>query len=187
MPSAAKLANGLNVFALVIYIPDPLGKFLDDLRRELVPGCSPHAHVSVLPPRPLSVEVEVACAQARIAAEQFEPFEVEAADIDVFPVTNVIYINLGLGAEELRRMHRAMNSGDLAYAEPFEYHPHITLAQEIGAEQTQRLKELANEKWQAFAAGRTFRAERVVFVQNTSGNQWIDLAGISLGAVPVSR
>jgi len=28
----------LNVFALVIYIPDPLGRFLDDLRRELVPG-----------------------------------------------------------------------------------------------------------------------------------------------------
>ena len=36
----------LNVFALVIYVPGPLGKFLDDLRRKLVPGCNPHAHVS---------------------------------------------------------------------------------------------------------------------------------------------
>src|ERR1035438_9490908 len=46
----------LNVFALVIYIHDPLGSFLDDLRRQLVPGCNPHAHVSVLPPRPLAVD-----------------------------------------------------------------------------------------------------------------------------------
>jgi hypothetical protein len=46
----------LNVFALVIYIGDPLGRFLDDLRRELSPQCNPHAHVSVLPPRPLSVD-----------------------------------------------------------------------------------------------------------------------------------
>ena len=50
----------LNVFALVIYIPDPLGRFLDDLRTELVPGCNPHAHVSVLPPRPLAVDWQVA-------------------------------------------------------------------------------------------------------------------------------
>ena len=53
----------LNVFALVIYIPDPLGRFLDDLRRELVPGCNPHAHVSVLPPRPLAVDWQVASEQ----------------------------------------------------------------------------------------------------------------------------
>ena len=41
----------MNQFALVIYIPDPLGRFLDDLRRELAPDCVPHAHVSVLPPQ----------------------------------------------------------------------------------------------------------------------------------------
>ncbi len=53
----------LNVFALVIYIPDPLGRFLDDLRTALVPGCNPHAHVSVLPPRPLAVDWQVAASR----------------------------------------------------------------------------------------------------------------------------
>src|SRR5215472_12727665 len=57
------------VYALVIYIPDPLGKFLDELRRELVPGCNPHAHVSVLPPRPLAVDWEEASQFARELAE----------------------------------------------------------------------------------------------------------------------
>ena len=42
----------VNSFSLVAYIPDPLRKFLDDLRRELVPGCVPNAHVTILPPRP---------------------------------------------------------------------------------------------------------------------------------------
>ena len=44
----------LNIYALVIYVPAPLGRFLDDLRRELVPTYKPRAHVSVLPPRPLA-------------------------------------------------------------------------------------------------------------------------------------
>ena len=40
-------------FALVAYIPDPLASFLDNLRLELTPACKPHAHVTILPPRPL--------------------------------------------------------------------------------------------------------------------------------------
>ena len=52
--------DGVNSYALVSYIPDPLRRFLDDLRRELVPGCVPAAHVTVLPPRPLSGTVEEA-------------------------------------------------------------------------------------------------------------------------------
>ena len=42
-PRADPADERLNVFALVIYIPDPLGQFLDDLRRELVPHYNPHA------------------------------------------------------------------------------------------------------------------------------------------------
>src|SRR3954471_14320649 len=81
----------LNVYALVIYIPDPLGRFLDDLRKELVPGCNPHAHVSVLPPRPLAVDWQVASEQVRRCASGRPPFDVKLGAIRMFPVTNVIY------------------------------------------------------------------------------------------------
>ena len=91
----------LNVFALVIYIPDPLGRFLDDLRRELVPGCNPHAHVSVLPPRPLAVDWQVASEQVRQCAAARPPFEIALERIRMFPVTNVIYIELGQGRGEM--------------------------------------------------------------------------------------
>ena len=91
----------LNVYALVIYIPDPLGRFLDDLRKELVPGCNPHAHVSVLPPRPIAVDWQVAGEQVRVCAGNWTPFEIKLEGIRIFPVTNVIYVELGQGAEEM--------------------------------------------------------------------------------------
>src|SRR5580658_6584584 len=95
----------LNVFALVIYIPGPLGAFLDDLRRELVPHYNPHAHVSVLPPRPLAVPWQTASEEARALTADWAPFDVELTKVAVFPLTGVVYIELGEGAGELRRMH----------------------------------------------------------------------------------
>jgi 2'-5' RNA ligase len=175
----------LNVYALVIYIPDPLGRFLDDLRKELVPGCNPHAHVSVLPPRPIAVDWQVAGEQVRACAGNWTPFEIKLESIRIFPVTNVIYVELGQGAEEMFRIHAAMNSQALEFDEPFAYHPHITLAQEIPPAGVPAVHGRAQEIWEAYRGPRSFRAERATFVQNTLGNCWIDLAEFSLGAVAV--
>lgn len=175
----------LNVFALVIYIPDPLGRFLDDLRRELVPGCNPHAHVSVLPPRPLAVDWQIASEQVRQCAAVRRPFEVALGAIRMFPVTNVIYIELARGAGELFEMHDAMNSQALEFAEPFQYHPHITVAQEIPLGTVAEVDRRAKEMWDEYTGPRTFLAERTAFVQNTLKNCWIDLAESDLGTVAV--
>jgi 2'-5' RNA ligase superfamily len=171
----------LNVFALVVYIPDPLGKFLDDLRRILVPGCSPHAHVSLLPPRPLAVDWPVASEKVRTVLQGCPPFEVELTKIEVFPVTDVIYISIGHGASELRRIHTEMNSGPLEFQEPFSYHPHITLAQELPREKVAATTELAERLWREYTGPRCFSASYAAFVQNSLGNYWIDLAEYSLG------
>lgn len=177
-------AERLNAFALVIYIADPLGRFLDDLRRELVPGYNPHAHVSVLPPRPLRVDWRDASKQARSLTEGWTPFDVELTEIGIFPVTNVIYLEVGKGASDLKSMHRAMNQGPLGFDEPFPYHPHITLAQEIPPGHVTEVHELARGRWREFRGNRTFHAERTVFVQSTLHDCWIDLADYPLGAVP---
>ena len=139
-----------NVFALVIYIPDPLGRFLDDLRTELVPGCNPHAHVSVLPPRPLAVDWRVAGEQVQACAEQWTPFEIVLGRIRIFPVTNVIYLELAKAAGEMFRIHDAMNSEALAFNEPFAYHPHITLAQEIPPGEVAGINRRAEELWDGY-------------------------------------
>jgi 2'-5' RNA ligase len=173
----------LNVYALVIYIPDPLGRFLDDLRRELVPGCSPHAHVSVLPPRPLGADWQAASEQVQAFTAGQRPFPVELGQIRIFPVTNVIYIEVRSGKEELSSMHDALNGSALMFEEPFVYQPHVTLAQEIPGGEAAAVYELARRRWEEFPGERVFRADRAAFVQNTMGNRWIDLANFALGAV----
>jgi 2'-5' RNA ligase len=172
----------LNVFALVIYIPDPLGTFLDTLRKELVPQYNPHAHISVLPPRPLAVPWQTASDEAEALAANWTPFEIELTGVAVFPLTGVIYIEIGGGTGELRRMHAAMNTTSLAFQEPFAYHPHITLAQELPLGNVAEVRELAAQRWKDYTGRRSFCAERAVFVQNTLSNCWIDLAEYSLGS-----
>jgi len=173
--------EGLNVFALVIYVPDPLGRFLDDLRRELVPHDNPHAHVSVLPPRPLEVEWQSASSQTRMLVEAWPPFDVELTTVEVFPATDVIYLEVGSGAAELRLMHDAISTRDLQCLEPFPYHPHITLAQDIAHDNVPALHERAGRRWREFPGSRSFRVERAVFVQHTKAGRWLDLAEYNLG------
>ena len=175
----------LGLFAVVIYVPDPLGRFLDGLRKELVPGCSMRAHVSVLPPRPLGADWRIAREQAHTLAEAWTPFEIEASSIEVFASTSVVYLQIGAGADDLHRMHDAMNIGALEFQELFPYHPHITLAQDIPQDTVPAVRDLAARRWEKFRAGRSFRAERLVFVRNTVGAYWKDLAEFSLGAVAV--
>lgn len=175
----------LNQFAVVIYIPEPLSRFLDDLRLELAPDCRPRAHVSVLPPRPIGVPWQQAAEEARLMAGEFAPFEIEAGNLALFPPTQVIYLEIARGAEQLHRMHDALGRGSLSFDEPFPYHPHITVAQELDPDTVTQAYEHAAKRWQAHTGPRTFRAEKAVFVQNTSKNHWIDLAELSLGVVPV--
>jgi len=175
----------LNVYALVIYIPDPLGRCLDDLRRELVPEYNPHAHVSVLPPRTLAGDWHTASEHARALAGSWAPFDVELTRLDIFPVTDVLYLEVGAGASELCEMHAAMNADALAFEEPFAYHPHVTLAQEVPHDKVPAMHELACRRWAEYQGSRIFRAERAVLVQNTLDNRWIDLAEYSLGSLAV--
>lgn len=179
------LEERLNLFALVIYVPAPLGAFLDDLRRELVPHDKPHAHVSVLPPRPLAVDWQVASDQVRALTDVWTPFDIELTDVAIFPVTDVVYLELGAGAAELRRMHGAMCRRSLEFPEPFVYHPHLTLAQEVWPRGVEAMRETARLRWKTYSGPRHFRADRAALVQNTLNNCWIDLAEFALGTVAI--
>jgi 2'-5' RNA ligase len=176
-----------NVFALVTYLPNPLGKFLDDLRRELVPGCAPHAHVTVLPPRPLSAPPQVAIDAVRSLISDFAPLEIELGQVQVFPETDVVYLSIGAAHKDLLHMHRVLNVGPLHYQEPYLYHPHITLAQDLTRPQSIELESLARRRWSEFPHPRVFKAESLVFVRNNGGNSWIDLAHFHLDPAPSIR
>jgi 2'-5' RNA ligase len=168
----------LSQFALVSYLPDPLAHFLDRLRLELTPGCNPRAHVTVLPPRSLSAEIKDTIDRLAEEIRQFPPFEVALGNIDVFPDSNVIYVNLARGEHGLHALHENLNSGQLEYDGPFPFHPHITLAQDIAPEQVVPLAQIAREKWAEYQGPRSFMVDCLTFVQNVLPNHWVDLAEI---------
>jgi 2'-5' RNA ligase len=178
-------AERINLFAIVVYIPEPLATFLDDLRKELVSGCLPRAHVTILPPRPLSADLDAATSHARGVIAACAPFDIAAGEIEIFPESHVIYLGVKDGERELREMYRALSVGPLAFKEAFPYCPHITLAQGLTPNQVQPLYELARKRWAAYRHSRRLRAERACFVQSTIAATWIDLAEFRLSGVPV--
>jgi 2'-5' RNA ligase len=175
----------VNQFALVSYLPLPLGTFLDRLRLRLVPECRPHAHVTVLPPRPLQEPAAQAESELREATSRFHSFEVKLGGVELFTATDVIYIEIAYGQRELQRIHDALNSGALHYAEPYSFHPHITLAQCLPHEQIQGVLENARRMWAEWKAAKSFTLDHLEFVQNTAGDAWLDLAHLPLVHQPV--
>lgn len=179
-------AEGVNLFALVVYIQDPLARFLDDLRRELTPGCMPRAHVTILPPRPLSVGIPAATERARSVVSGFAPFDIGPGLVETFDSTDVIYIGIKEGERELRELYRNLSTGPLAYDEQYPYQPHITLAQDLKPGQVPEKYEMARKRWTDYPRSRRIRAERAFFVQSRSDCTWADLAEFPLQGVAVA-
>jgi 2'-5' RNA ligase len=177
----------VNSFALVSYLPEPVAGFFDSLRQELVSGCHAKAHVTVLPPRPLACAPEEAWEMLKENLQDFSPFQLELGEIQVFPITQVVYVSVSQGYRELERMHTALNRGQLQFVEPFRYHPHLTLAQDLQPDEASQVFEIARRRWSEFAHPRDFTVDRLTFVQNTLENRWQDLAGCALSFKELAR
>jgi 2'-5' RNA ligase len=178
----------LSQFALVSYIPDPLARFLDELRVQLKPDCKPHAHVTILPPRPLYYDLADTVQKITDDIKGVAPFRIDLGQIEIFEASRVIYLGLARGASELRRLYRALNCGCLTYAEPFPYHPHITIAQDLLREDAAKTARLAEEKWEKYPGPRDFTVSALSLVQHVAPSIWADVAAIQLGVeAPVGR
>lgn len=172
------------VYALVAYIDGELGDFLFRLRQEIVPTCKLRSHVSLLPPRPMRGPEVEAMEQVTALAERTAAFTVTLGELRVFPVTNVIYLDLSLGQRELVSIHDHLNAGVLGYAEPFLYHPHITLGQELSAEQFPEALRICGQRWEEYAGPRSFPVETLTFVRNTGNLGWTDLGAVGMERQP---
>lgn len=174
----------VNQYALVSYIEEPLGSFLDRLRLRLAPECRPHAHVTILPPRPLCGPEEQAESVIRDISAEFQSFEVKLGNVELFEATEVIYIEVDCGARELRQMHQKLNTGATQFDEPFDFHPHITLAQKLPHERVAEALKQARELWSEWKGKVNFPVEELSFVQNTEQNRWLDLMHFRLSHEP---
>ena len=122
----------------------------------------------------------------RKAANQFHTFEVKLGRVEIFEASEVIYIQVERGERELREMHQQrLNHGSVEFVEPYCFHPHITLAQNLPRERVQETLRLARQFWSEWNGMVTFPVEELSFVQNTRDNIWLDLVHLRLSPEPV--
>lgn len=174
-------------YALVQYIPDALGAFLDELRAELVPGCKLRAHVTLLPPRQLQACQDDLIRDLSPKLDTLHPFEITLGDVQLFPGTNVIYIELAEGRRRVEQYHKTLSTGLMDYDEPFPFHPHITLAQELKPEMVAEKLEFARRRWAEYRGSRSFTVHHPVFVRNATPTRWDTLSEHELPAASLLR
>jgi 2'-5' RNA ligase len=176
-------------YALVAYLKNAAGEFVEKLRRELHPDL-PHlaAHLSILPPRPLQgTESSALQVLERICGDE-EPFEVTLGDVETFvPVTPTIYIRVQGAAGRMSELHSKLNTEALAFKEEWPYIPHLTIAKMSSGQPARTAYEIARERWAHYSGSRRILLERLTFVREDCENTWVDLALIPLGRRLVSQ
>lgn len=170
-----------NLYALVAYIHQELGQFVEDLRAEVHPAHAHlSAHVSILPPRPVCGSPAQSLEMLRRRCAHVQPFEIEFGEVESFiPTTPTVFIRVAHAGYRLRELHDALNAESLAYNEPLVYMPHLTIAKLNTLERAKEVFDLSVERWKAYSGPRRATIDRLTFVQGHDCF-WSDLEGVSL-------
>ena len=170
-------------YALVAYLRNPIGEFVEQLRRHLHPE-HPHlaAHLTVLPPRVLQGTELGARETLEEVCSQVEPFAVTLGDVETFcPLTPTVFIRVAHGAYRMRELHDRLNAGALASREEWPYMPHLTVVKMSAEAQAREAYRVASERWNHFEARRDIQVNELIFVREDEQNCWVDLAEVRLG------
>jgi 2'-5' RNA ligase len=171
-------------YAVVAYVKDGLGRFVEELRRAFDPlyGHLP-AHITVLPPRCLQVPESEARRTLEALCRDQQRFEIAFGDVESFvPRTPVVFIRLAHAAYKMRELHDRLNTGPLLSDEPWPYMPHLTIIKSEEPERAQVVLPEIRERWAQYQGSRRTLIDELTFVRQTQGLHWEDLAPIQLGS-----
>ncbi len=169
-------------YALVAYVRNALGEFVEGLRSELHPEFA-HlpAHVSVLPPRPLHGSEADAVERLTQLCRSVDPFEISMGGVEAFlPTTPTVFLQISYAAYKLRELHDLLNSGPLKYDEPLPYMPHLTIAKVSSPERAREVYCISRDRWDRYEGRRRTLIDSLTFVSG-NGMQWTDIVPIELG------
>jgi 2'-5' RNA ligase len=120
---------------VAIEVPPPHGAHLQRWRQKLG---DPEAmrvppHVTLLPPTAIPAErLEVVEGHLGLIASREAPFTITLRGTGTFrPVSPVTFVQLAAGISDCERLERAVRSGPLHRETKFNYHPHVTVAQDV--------------------------------------------------------
>src|SRR6476646_2104260 len=136
-------------YALVAYVRNPVGEFVERLRRQLHPAL-PHlaAHLTVLPPRLLQGTERSAVEMLQEVCSGVAPFEIALGDVETFcPRTPTVFIRVAEGSYRMRELHDQLNTKVLAAEEEWPYMPNLTIVKMSDEFQAQKAYRVARERW----------------------------------------
>jgi 2'-5' RNA ligase len=124
------------MLGVAIAVPQPHATVLTKWRRTAGDPAADLVwpHVTLLPPTPVpeaaldDVEAHLAAAAAAAA-----PFTMHLSGTGTFrPTSPVVFIQVATGVSQCELLERAIRDGPLARELDFPYHPHVTVAQDVG-------------------------------------------------------
>ncbi|MFZ1132983.1 MAG: 2'-5' RNA ligase family protein [Terriglobales bacterium] len=169
-------------YALVTYVRNPVGEFVEQLRRELHPPTAHMAaHLTILPPRELSGPEAAAREFLEEACGHIVPFDVELGDVETFlPTTPTVFIQVKRAAYRMRELHDQLCGRGLQCQENWPYIPHLTILKTETDEEARVASVVARERWAKFPGKRQVQVEELMFVREHDGC-WQDVAPLPLG------
>lgn len=127
---------------VAIPIPPPYGRELQQWRQRLG---DPEAsrvppHVTLLPPTAIPAErLDVVEGHLERVAREEAPFAMTLRGTGTFrPVSPVTFVQLAAGISDCERLESRVRSGPLFRELKFNYHPHVTVAQDVPDEALER-------------------------------------------------
>lgn len=168
--------------ALVAYVRNSVGEFVENLRRELHPTM-PHmpAHLTILPPRELMGTERAAMEFLEEVCSRVVPFDVELGDVESFlPTTPTVFIQVKRAAYRIRELHDQLSGKALCCEENWPYMPHLTIVKTDSDDQAVEALKMARERWAKFEGKRQVHVDELMFVRELNGI-WQDVAPLPLG------
>ena len=170
-------------YAIVAYLRDPVGEFVEGLRRQMHPKHA-HlpAHISILPPRTLRGTEAEALETMEYVCQAILPFEITLGEVASFaPATPTVFIRLAHAAYRMRELHDRLNVGPLHSDEPWPYMPHLTIAKMDTQAESEAVFEEAKRRWTDCQCTRRVTIEELTFVRQAGPDRWLDIAPVPLG------
>jgi 2'-5' RNA ligase len=136
-------------FGVAFGLPEPYTSELQGWRERLgdpnAAGIPPH--VTLLPPTALPEErIEEVEEHLRLVAASEHPFKMHLRGTATFrPVSPVVFVPLVQGIADCERVEAKVRSGPLAREISFPYHPHVTVAHDLGEPALDRAFELLKD------------------------------------------
>jgi 2'-5' RNA ligase len=178
------------LYALVAYVRNPIGEFVENLRRDMEPGHPDlPAHLTLLPPRRLQGPESKALQLIAEVCRPVAPFEVVMGDVETFaPITPTVFIRVAHAAYRMRELHDKLNLGPLQCDESWPYMPHLTIVKHRDADAALLAAEVSRQRWAQYEGTRRILVDELTFVrEGQEVGSWVDLTPIPLGGKLVAR